>query len=896
MHKRNKTIAFVLFLPLLVAVWVQSISQPIYAESPENKPAVAPSQLLLQVLEDPINTSKDMRRLALFHGRYDLLTDKQLSATEAAQVALIKFDLQHPALSDPNTPVTLRAKAALFRGEPDQTIKLINDPKSIIEKHLFAQAQLDLGQTTNAIRTLQSIRKIAGERKLLSPANMIAAAESLVLLARLEGRPAQDWQLALDMLTKSHQEVDPLYWPAYIAEAKLLYMKDNRPEAIDALMTALSFNIEASEAWYYLGLMSGESFDFDRAFDAASRLRANAPTNPLAAIVETRAYMTQRDHKRARSVVKEALEVFPTNRQLIAIKAATHACSFEAADYQLTIRKLDRLMPNSHMGYLEAGRYLSLDRQYGLSESALKKAVTRLPNDSEPVIELGLLQIQDGKLEDAHRALTRAVQLDPFNRRAVNSLQLVQDLLTYETIETDHFIIRYKAGIDHVLANDMAQQVEKIYDAVTGFYRHKPTRKTQIDILPDEEYFGVRITGMPEIWTVAAATGDVIALTPPRSGAKQRGAYDWYNVIQHEFTHTVTLSLTNNRIPHWLTEACAVELEIAERDFETCKLLAWALNEEKLFEYENINWGFVRPKTDYDRSLAYAQANWMLQYIIEKYSHQKMLDLLALYGKGISDRDGLKRVTGLSTTEFMTNFKTWAQDEIEEWGLMPLPSDQKAMNAEALKEMSADGLRDQLKKTPDNPLVIHTLSTQIHKKIKELRGYPTLKSIEQQHELEEELAALLDHYEKLRPIDSWPARLQAELALSSSTSMQLIESLKQLDSTEQTRGDWAFKLSKLFRKKSNYPEAYTYIFRALHREPFNPAYRQLAAALAIQNKKLDEAEHHLNMMTYLEPRQSVHHLRMAAFFKKTGKMRKALESVKQAQKLNPNVDITPYLE
>ena len=436
-----------------------------------------PFPLLTKILSDPINTPQDLRRLALFHGRYDLLDNNQLTPTEAAQLAIQQYDLDHPSLTDPQAPTNLHAKAALLKGQPEQTLKLIPNPRSIIELHLAALAHLDLGQPNAAIKHLQSIRKIASVRKLIAPVNIIAAAESLVLLARLEGRPAQDWQLALNLLTKIHQEQDPLYWPALIAEAKLLYLKDNRREAFDALTHTLSLNPNASEAWQILGIMSAESFDFKRAKEAADRLRVLSPNHPLAAIVDARSYLTQRDHHRALETLNTALTHYPNHRQLLALKAAAHATAFDNKQYNQTLAQLDALMPNSHLGYLEAGRYLSLDRQYALAQTALDQAAKRIPNDAEPITELGLLLLQDGQLVLAHQTLTRSAQLDPFNRRALNSLQLVTDLLAYKTIETPHFIIRYKPGIDHVLATDIAQQAESIYTTVTTFYKHQPKRK-----------------------------------------------------------------------------------------------------------------------------------------------------------------------------------------------------------------------------------------------------------------------------------------------------------------------------------------------------------------------------------------------------------------------------------
>ena len=97
-------------------------------------------------------------------------------------------------------------------------------------------------------------------------------------------------------------------------------------------------------------------------------------------------------------------------------------------------------------------------------------------------------------------------------------------------------------------------------------------------MFPSHEQFGVRTTGLPWIGTVGACTGNVIAMDVPRGGpgegADLMGNFDWARVLRHEYTHTVTLALTNNRIPHWLTEAAACNQEQAPRDWDNCQLLA----------------------------------------------------------------------------------------------------------------------------------------------------------------------------------------------------------------------------------------------------------------------------------------------------------------------------------
>jgi len=190
---------------------------------------------------------------------------------------------------------------------------------------------------------------------------------------------------------------------------------------------------------------------------------------------------------------------------------------------------------------------------------------------------------------------------------------------------------------------------------------------------------------MPHFITIAAATGDVIALTPPRRGADQANPFNWVNVLRHEYVHTVTLSQTKNRIPHWFTEACAVSQETTGRTWDTCRMLAHALTQPRknggLFDYDQINWGFIRPQQPNDRSLAYAQSDWMLQFIAERWGHNAIVQLLERYREGVSDVAALQAVLNVDDKAFIKDFRAWATTQVAAWGLGPRDTSDRAKAA-----------------------------------------------------------------------------------------------------------------------------------------------------------------------------------------------------------------------
>jgi tetratricopeptide (TPR) repeat protein len=162
----------------------------------------------------------------------------------------------------------------------------------------------------------------------------------------------------------------------------------------------------------------------------------------------------------------------------------------------------------------------------------------------------------------------------------------------------------------------------------------------------------------------------------PRGQAKNMmGTFDWARVLRHEFTHTVTLSMTNNRIPHWLTEAAACEQELSPRDWENCQMLAGNYRSGTLFTLDTLTWGFIKPKTSKDRPLAYMESQWVYQYLVETYSQPKMLEFLRAFGDGQTEPQAFKSVYGKTQEEINKDFLVWAGKQIESWGLPsePLP-------------------------------------------------------------------------------------------------------------------------------------------------------------------------------------------------------------------------------
>lgn len=867
-----------LTLPMLIAL----ILPLLFVHPGIAQQSLVPSKVVLSktvraAVDDALLTDAERDAMRIDHGLFD---EVSAIGRASASYALAIFDLNNAVFDDVSVPALIRAKAAYLRGDLHLVAGLLKDDASPSAQLLIGQSYIGLGQYDKAIAALSPLRDAARADKYDNAVDLTAAAEAAIELAALEGRPADDYRMVLERLDRVTQQLDRLYAPALVAQARLLADKDNPNEAVKALHEALKLDPGSSEAWFELGQLALMGYDFASVAQAAAQLRRIQPGHLYANILDEQMALQQKDPVLAQQILLDALTQYPNERQLLADYAAAAALNYKPELTVAALRQFDSVSPGNPLALFMVGRTLSSARQYEAAEQMLRAAIARQPNWPAAHVELGLLLNQAGKEKEALIELRQVASLDPFNIRATNVLKMLEAMATYHRLETEHFTIVYGEDIDAALAYDMPELLERIYIEVTSAFSYQPRGKTIIEIMPNKQWFAVRITGMPDIWTIGASTGPIIAITPPRIGKKQSGSFDWYRVIRHEFVHTVTLEQTGNRIAHWFTEAAAVSQEPGPRDYDTCQLLAKCVAEHELFTLDEINWGFVRPKKPTDRAQAYAQANWMFEYITRRFGHQKILDMLALSKQGVPENEIVPKATGLSADQFMSDFYAWAAEQVHQWGLSPTPP-----TAEIMQKLpdagtsNPDKLAELLKQYPDHPDVLQIATAQALK-AGDLEGAYTL--------------AL--RYGSARPVDPWADRTIAELAVKLGRPMQAISHLETLDLLDQSTGANAVTLMNIERQLNDLDDAQQAAMRAIIRQPYDATLRETAATIALQRGDDETALHHLKALTWIEPDRAIHQVRLAALYTKMGNPGAARAAAEAARKIDPNAPVDRFLK
>ncbi len=407
--------------------------------------------------------------------------------------------------------------------------------------------------------------------------------------------------VVLNMFVRAYDQIDRGYWPAHLAAAESFFTHDDPPSAADELEQALKANPSDAQSWLLFGRMELGQFNFDGVDRAVNAIREENEDSVDADLLEGRNLLAQRMPWLAMPPLQRALAKQPKNLEGLGLLAAAQEMLLENDNSTATLKQADAVAPGSAVAYFEVAEQLAAMRQYPRSAEMYKIAVQRAPWWTSARNGLGMLYAQSGDEDAARKVLDAAHTLDPFNYSTTNYLRLLDMMAKFARRESAHFIVMYDATQDPIVPEYFNDYLESIYPIVTGQFDFEPKVKTLIEVFPTQDEFAVRTTGAPWLPTVGASTGRIIALAAPRTGERTTGPFNFSQVLRHEFTHTVTLGATENRIAHWFTEGLAVQQEHSPIRWEWVPMLNDAVTKHYSVSDRRIDVG-VHPAEASDRS------------------------------------------------------------------------------------------------------------------------------------------------------------------------------------------------------------------------------------------------------------------------------------------------------
>lgn len=517
---------------------------------------------------------------------------------------------------------------------------------------------------------------------------------------RIIGLAAAEWarwhrlpdqlDFVLNELYAEALKIEPAYWPAEYESGMLLLEAHNRPEALKALDKAEELNLSAAEVLAAKGEAALLRFEIKDAETLAERALKVNPNLPQALRLRADVHLATGDVKAALRELETARKINPRDERTLGRVAACLVIQGKKAEVDAIQKEVEKQDSRPAVFHYEKGLRLEDRRRYGLARVCFETALKLRPEMSGPANNLGLLLMRLGLEDQAAKVLATAFDSDKFNKRVSNQRKVLRHLKDYQTILTKgkHFRLRYDPKTDAALARFMADYLETIYEDLAKKFDFRPKEPILIEVFNNHMMFSGRVIALPDLHTVGACTGRMIALASPNGRGVAR-PYNWARVLRHEVVHVFNLEQTNFLVPHWLTEGLAVSNEGFPRPPVWNALLLERVPTGKgLLNLDTVDLGFIRPRTRIEWNLAYCQSQLYVDYLKKTYGADAVGKLLAAYADGLDTAAAIERVCKVDKAAFEKGYRAYLETIVK--GLRGRPPEKARSFAEAQEAYEKD--------------------------------------------------------------------------------------------------------------------------------------------------------------------------------------------------------------
>ncbi|HJT27852.1 MAG TPA: tetratricopeptide repeat protein [Pyrinomonadaceae bacterium] len=529
------------------------------------------------------------------------------------------------------------------------------DSADKLESDLRCAEVLDLiGQEDRAKTIYESFVTYYTDHDPQSARELTLVARALVHLER--------YQDANDMY-RSAIEADSNYLEAQLGAAELFTQKYAYGDA--ALFLDDAFKINPNSARVFLAVARNKRLDGDAETTAALTKALSINPNLVEAIALKAAMSLEASRiDEASAEIDKALKINPRSLEAHSLRAAM--LYLQDKDYEPEVAATLAIGPKYGEVYNTLSHYATITRRTDQAVQFARRATEISPRLWDAHLNLGMALLRLGQMDTGREAVEKAFKGDPFNVWAKNSLDLLDSMRDFKETKRGPFIIKAAAQESDVLSPYAANLLEEAAAKLTAKYRFTPKGPIIIEIFNNHEDFAVRTLGIPGLGALGVCFGFVIAQDSP--SAREAGEFNWGSTLWHEYTHVITLQMTDYRIPRWFSEGLSVYEERRARPGwgdDWNPLFVRAFMERRWFKMADLDAGFQRPKSPQDVPIAYFQASQVCEFIAERYGFDAVLRMLAMYRDKAKTPDVLQQVLKLSESDFDREFAAYIEAKVK---------------------------------------------------------------------------------------------------------------------------------------------------------------------------------------------------------------------------------------
>jgi tetratricopeptide (TPR) repeat protein len=434
----------------------------------------------------------------------------------------------------------------------------------------------------------------------------------------------------------------------------LFLEKYNRAEAMKSYQAALRANADWAPAHLGIAQALAEE-DPPNARVAASRALELNPTLVGAHVFLAELDLDDGEKAAARERIAQAFKINPVSLEARSLLAALAYLEGRTADFEAEVARALAINPTYGEIYRVAGDHAARNYRFDEAVALVRKGQTLDSTSIRAYADLGVHLLRTGDEPGARQALERAFKADPYDVVTFNLLGMLDTLDKFQTIKEGDVVLRLHAdelAVMREYAMPLAQDALRTLSARYGF---TPKGPILIEVFPKHDDFAVRNVGLPGmIGALGACFGRVVTMDSPR--ARPPGSFHWGATLWHELAHVITLQMSNQRAPRWLSEGLSVFEEKRARSEwgrEMEVAFVQAMIDNQILKLPDLNSGFSRPQTI---ALAYYQASLLVEHIIALHGEEGIHRMLRAYGEGLETDAAMRKAIGTDLAGLQDGF------------------------------------------------------------------------------------------------------------------------------------------------------------------------------------------------------------------------------------------------
>ncbi len=464
-------------------------------------------------------------------------------------------------------------------------------------------------------------------------------------------------------LYRAALEADSDYVDAHLSAAELFTKKYNYADAAQFLSDALRLQPDSARAHLDVALnkrLEGGD-EVNAALDRALKIN---PNYVAALSLKAALALDAQQFDVAAAEIEKALKINAHSVEARSLRAAMYY--LQDRDYEPEIAATLAIAPRYGEVYNTLAHYATITRRTEQAVQFARRATELAPRLWDAHLSMGMSLLRLGQMETGRAAVEKAFKGDPFNIWAKNTLDLLDTMQTFRETKRGAFVIKAAAHESDVLGPYAASLLEEAAAKLTAKYKFTPKGTVLVELFQNHEDFAVRTLGMPGLGALGVCFGPVIAQDSP--SAREAGEFNWGSTLWHEYMHVITLQMTDYRIPRWFSEGLSVYEERRARpgwgdDWNV--MFVGSFGAGRWFTIADLDAAFLRPRSPQDVPIAYFEASQIVEFIVDRYGFDAVLNMLALYRDKAKTPDVLRQALKLSESDFDREFNAYVETKVK---------------------------------------------------------------------------------------------------------------------------------------------------------------------------------------------------------------------------------------